>query len=138
MPLLLKNWAYRKSGKIGQYAIWGLMGSAGPFLLTSSKNRVAQKLRSFILVHCGLIRFRIHFRKARNPHFLFCGHVRHDHDSRTNYTYFWGHRSISKKRETPKHVRGRLCLETQKVCNISKDIGKDRSRQIPKIRLINS
>ena len=57
----------RKSGDecdLGVLGVWGVIFTANVM------KRIAGKLRRIILLHSGLITFRIHFRRTRKP-FMF-------------------------------------------------------------------
>ena len=65
----------------GGFGIWGLGGLAAHFDC-KLKNRLARKLRRSILLHFGLITFRIHFWESRQPLiFMVFGPGGHDHGS---------------------------------------------------------
>ena len=65
--------------------------------MSTVENRGSQKLRRFILLHFGLVTFRIRFGEIRTPFiFMVFGLGGRDHDSRkTNYFQFWKHRDTS-------------------------------------------
>ena len=47
--------------------IWGLGGLGGSIFIVNIIERIAQKLRRILLLHLGLVTFRIHFTKDRPP-----------------------------------------------------------------------
>ena len=51
-------------GNIGKILIWGLNGSAFPFLPTNQTHGEDQKLRSNILLRSGLVNDNMHFSKS--------------------------------------------------------------------------
>ena len=60
-------------------------GSGVMFMINLNK-RAAQKLRSILLLHFGLVTFRFHFRKTRKPFiFMIVGPGGHDYDSENKH-----------------------------------------------------
>ena len=52
---------YSKNSNLGFARVWG------PILIGDTIKRIAQKLRRIILLHIGLVTFRIHYWKTRKP-----------------------------------------------------------------------
>ena len=69
------------------------------------KKRVAQKLRIIILLHFGLITFRIHFGKTPNPSFsCFSDLADVTMTPKTNIIYLWRHQDTpNNSRRIPNH-----------------------------------
>ena len=105
------------------------------------KKRVARKLHRTTLVHCGLGTFGVHFVEARKT-FIYMIFAPADvtMTSQTNHFQFLICQMIAKSaRNNHKSFLEIAFLETSKSLHpkISRRTnGKDRSRHIPKIRLI--
>ena len=63
------------------FGVWGRVCGA-IFIINFIAQRIGQTLRRIILLHLGLVTFRIHFRKIRKPFiFMVFGPSGRDHDS---------------------------------------------------------
>ena len=66
--------------------IWGLEGLWGGIVLVTIIQRIAQKLCRVVLLHFGIVPFRIHFGRDRKPIiFIIFGPIGHDHDSKNQH-----------------------------------------------------
>ena len=79
--------SHMKSGTSGKNPDLGSRGLGVIFNVNIIK-RLTQKLHRMILLHVGLVTFRIHFRETRKPFIVMVfGPSRRDHDSQNQY--YW-------------------------------------------------
>ena len=99
------------------------------------KKRWAQKLCRIILLHFGLVTFRIHFKTTRRLRiFMFSDLVGLTMTPQTNYIWFWGHQLCQKVQAIPNHFWKISCWKSQHAWFLN--FGKDGGRKIPTISLI--
>ena len=72
-----------------RFGVWGV------FFIVNCLKRVAQSLRRIILLHFGLVTFRIHFGKTRKPSFLWFSDLADvTMTPQTNYLQLWRHQLL--------------------------------------------
>ena len=98
---------------------------------------VAPELRRIVLLHFGLLTFRFHFRKTREPSiYMIFGFFDVSVNPKTNYCYFWIHQNIPiNSRKYPHHSETYDLGRYHKIKNEKQ--AKMWGRKIPKLRLIN-
>ena len=84
--------------------IWGV-GGLGGIQIVNIMKRIAGKLRKIILLHFGLVTFRIHSWKTRKPTiFMVLGPGGRDQGT-PNIIYLWAHRDTpNNSRRIPNHL----------------------------------
>ena len=113
---------------LGSGGIWGAI-----FNVNFDK-RVAQKLRRIIMLHFGLVTFRLHFGKTWKV-FFFMIAVERVHVSQNHFVELLIHQMIPNTQEKPNHLRTYYFEKPLKSWKLNKlKIVGNVCQQIPKIR----
>ena len=92
-------WSIKKILKKCGFGVFG--GFGGVIFIVIFEKRLAQQLRRIILLHFGLVSFRIHFGKTENLSFSwFSDLVDMSMTANTNIIYLWTHQDTQNNSRT--------------------------------------
>ena len=107
-----------KSEKIWEKCGFGVWEVWRAIFIVNFEKRVAQKLRRIILLHFGLVTFRIHFGRTRKPLvFVILDLVDMSMAPKTNYLKLWRHQITPNNPRKSRIISNRFFWKSQNIGN---------------------